>query len=184
MIKLLGQITIPQKLLDDVKNREPDRIVKHVDGKSHAQNVVDLANDWPVENYAHYDNDHCLIREYCKEWYKDVIPDVFLQEHGIAKPDNVIVLRVDPATFSVPHVDKFNHALRMNPNFNIDEVVRLWIPLEDSTFGQALFVGEQVLTKYSAGDVYSFDNLIHSAANAGLHTRYTMIVYTKKVDNI
>ena len=83
MIKLLGQITIPQKLLDDVKNREPDRIVKHVDGKSHAQNVVDLANDWPVENYAHYDNDHCLIREYCKEWYKDVIPDVFLQEHGI-----------------------------------------------------------------------------------------------------
>jgi bifunctional DNA-binding transcriptional regulator/antitoxin component of YhaV-PrlF toxin-antitoxin module len=184
MIKLLGQITIPQKLLDDVKNREPDRIVKHVDGKSHAQNVVDLANDWPVENYAHYDNDHCLIREYCKEWYKDVIPDVFLQEHGIAKPDNVIVLRVDPATFSVPHVDKFNHALRMNPNFNIDEVVRLWIPLEDNTFGQALFVGEQVLTKYSAGDVYSFDNLIHSAANAGLHTRYTMIVYTKKVDKV
>ena len=182
MITLLGNINIPQKLLDDVKGRDPDRVVKHVDGKTHAQNVVDLANELPVENYAHYDNDHCLIREYCKDWYKNIIPDEFIQEHGIDKPDNVIVLRVDPATFSVPHVDKFNHALRNNPNFNVDEVVRLWIPLEDSTFGQALFVGEQVLTKYSAGDVYSFDNLIHSAANAGLHTRYTMIVYTKKVD--
>ncbi len=39
-------------------------------------------------------------------------------------------------------------------------------------------------SKYSPGDVYSFDTLIHSAANAGLHTRYTMIVYTKKVDKV
>ena len=184
MIKLLGQINIPQTLLDDVKGREPDRVVKHVDGKTHAQNVAEMADTWPVNNYEHYDNDRCLIKEYCKDWYKDIIPDSFLQDHSIAKPDNVIVLRVDPATFSVPHVDKFNHALRMNPNFRIDDVVRLWVPQEDSTFGQALFVGEQVLTKYSAGDVYSFDNLIHSAANAGLHTRYTMIVYTKKVDKV
>ena len=184
MIKLLGNINIPQELLDDVKNREPDRISKHVDGKSHAQNVIDLANEWPVENYAHYDNDHGLNREYCKEWYKDIIPDELLQEHGIAKPDNAVVLRVDPATFSVPHVDKFIHSLRMIPNFKAEDVVRLWVPLEDSMFGQALFVGDEVLTKYSAGDVYSFDNIMHSAANAGLHTRYTMVVYTKKVDKL
>lgn len=184
MITFLGQINIPKELLDDIKGREPDRVVKHVDGKSHAQNVEAMADTWPVQNYQNYDNDRCLIKEYCKDWYKDIIPDSFLQDNSIAKPDNVIVLKVDPATFSVPHVDKFNHALRMNPDFNVDEVVRLWIPLEDSTFGQALFVGEQVLTKYSAGDVYSFENLIHSAANAGLHTRYTMIAYTKKVDKV
>ena len=184
MITFLGQINIPKELLDDIKGREPDRVVKHVDGKSHAQNVEAMADTWPVQNYQNYDNDRCLIKEYCKDWYKDIIPDSFLQDHSIAKPDNVIVIKVDPATFSVPNVDKFKHALRMNTDFNVDEVVRLWIPLEDSTFGQALFVGEQVLTKYSAGDVYSFENLIHSAANAGLHTRYTMIAYTKKVDKV
>ena len=59
--------------------------------------------------------------------------------------------------------------------------MRLWIPLEDSTFGQVLFVGDQVLSSYKAGEVYTFDNYtLHSAANAGLDIRYTLLVYTTK----
>ena len=99
----------------------------------------------------------------------------------LEKPKNAIVLRVDPGTFSVPHCDRFKHALRNSPELTLDDIVRLWIPLEDSEFGDAFFVGDSVLHKWRAGEVYTFDNYtIHSAANAGLHTRYTLIVYTNK----
>ena len=50
-----------------------------------------------------------------------------------------------------------------------------------SQFGDVFFVGDQVLHNWSAGEIHTFDNYkIHSAANAGLHTRYTLIVYTNK----
>jgi hypothetical protein len=116
-------------------------------------------------------------------WYLDVVPQEFLDNYGLSKPKNAIVLRVDPGTFSVPHYDKFRHALREHPELKIDNIVRLWIPIEDSTFGQALFVEDEVIYRYSAGDVYTFDNYdFHSAANAGLDTRYTLVVYTNKLE--
>jgi hypothetical protein len=186
LIKKLGRIDIPQNILDDVKNREPDRLVKHVDGKTHAINVKELGEaGWNVDNFKHYDNDRCTIKEYCLDWYKDIVSDNFLHSYNLEKPKNAIVLRVDPGTFSVPHCDRFKHALRDNPDLKLDDIVRLWIPLEDSEFGDAFFVGEKVLHKWRAGQVYTFDNYtIHSAANAGLHTRYTLIVYTNKTKRL
>ena len=182
MITLLGKIDIPDTLLEDVKTREPDRVVSHVSGKSHKQNLEELdKNKFNIENYKHYDNDRCLIKEYCKSWYKDIVPTDLLEQHNLNSPKNAIVLKVEPGTFSVPHQDKFNHALRDNPEIEFDDIVRLWIPLENSTFGQALFVENEVLHKYKAGEVYNFGNYdFHSAANAGLDTRYTLIVYTTK----
>ena len=182
MIDYLSQIDIPQTILDDVKNREPDRLVKHIDGATHAINVKELGEaGWNVDNFKHYDNDQCLIKEYCLDWYKDLVTDDLLTQHSLEKPKNAIVLRVDPGTFSVPHCDRFKHALRNSPELTLDDIVRLWIPLEDSEFGDAFFVGDSVLHKWRAGEVYTFDNYtIHSAANAGLHTRYTLIVYTNK----
>jgi hypothetical protein len=44
-----------------------------------------------------------------------------------------------------------------------------------------LFVGDQVLHKYKAGEVYTFPHdEFHSAANAGLDPRYTFVVYINK----
>ena len=107
---------------------------------------------------------------------------VFLEYHSLNKPSNVVVLRVDPGSFTRPHVDTFkNSLLKNNKDLVFDDIVRLWIPLEDSTFGQVLFVGDQVLSSYKAGEVYTFDNYtLHSAANAGLDIRYTLLVYTTK----
>lgn len=182
MIKKLDKITIPSNLIDEVKSRDPDRVVKHVDGASHAINVRELgAAGWPVENFSHYNNDRCTIKEYCSEWYKTVVPEDFFDTYNLELPKNAIVLRVDPGTFSVPHCDRFKHALKNNPELELDDIVRLWIPLEDSQFGDVFFVGDQVLHSWNAGEIYTFDNYtIHSAANAGLHTRYTLIVYTNK----
>jgi len=182
-IEHLGNINTDfSRVLDDVKNRDPDRIVRHLDGKSHAINVVELSKSgWNVDNFKHYDNDRCSIKEYAKDWYRDIVTDKFLSEHNLNKPKNAIVLRVDPGTFSVPHCDRFKHALRENPELKLDDIVRLWIPLEATCFGDAFFVGDQVLTSWKAGEVYTFDNYtIHSAANAGLDTRYTLIVYTTR----
>jgi hypothetical protein len=182
MIEKIGQITVPLNLLSEVKSREPDRIIRHVDGASHAINVEELgAAGWPVENFHNYNNDRCLTQEYQNDWYKTVVPQDFLDSHNYENPKNAIVLRVDPGSFSTPHCDRFKHALRNNPGLELDDIVRLWIPLEDSQFGDVFFVGEQVLHSWSAGEIYTFDNYtIHSAANAGLHTRYTLVVYTTK----
>jgi hypothetical protein len=182
MIECLGKIDIPQRLIDDVKNREPDRIASHVAGASHKMNVQEMdRSKYNVDNYKHYDNDRCQVQEYCKDWYVDILSNEFLEQHKLNKPSNAIVLRVEPGTFSVPHFDRFRHALREHPELEFEDIARLWIPIEDSTFGQAFFVGDQVIHKYSAGEVYTFSNYdFHSAANAGLDTRYTLIVYTTK----
>ena len=104
MITKLDKITIPVDLINEVKSKDPDRVVKHVDGTSHSINVKELgAKGWPVENFVHYDNDRCTIKEYCSDWYKTVVPDNFFQENKLELPKNAIVLRVDPGTFSVPH---------------------------------------------------------------------------------
>ena len=181
MIQYLGKIDIPQRLLDDVKSREPDRIARHVDGSSHQLNLKEMdRSKYNVESYKYYENS--TIQEYCQSWYLNVVPQEFLDNHGLDKPKNAIVLRVDPGAVSVPHYDRFSHALREYPGLKIDDIVRLWIPLENSTFGQVLFVESEVIHRYSAGDVYTFSNYdFHSAANAGLDTRYTLVVYTNKL---
>jgi len=179
MIQRLGKINIPQSFIDDVKTREPDRVAAHMIGA--APRDLD-PNKYNIENYKYYYNDCCLVKEYSSNWYKDIVPDDFLAENNLDKPKNAIVLRVDPGSFSVPHCDKFRHALREHPELEFDDIVRLWIPLEDSTFGQILFVENEVIYQYSAGEVYTFGNYdFHSAANAGLDTRYTLVVYTNKI---
>jgi hypothetical protein len=181
MIQYLGRIDISQSLIDDVKSREPDRVARHVDGSSHRLNIEEMdRSKYNVENYKHYQD--AIVQEYCRPWYLDIVPQEFLNKHNFDKPKNAIVLRVNPGTFSVPHYDKFRHALREHPELEFEDIARLWIPLEDSTFGQALFVEDEVIHHYSAGDVYTFGNYdFHSAANAGLDTRYTLVVYTNRL---
>jgi hypothetical protein len=184
MIQCLGKIDIPQSLIDDVKNREPDRIACQLDSGSHLQNLQELDPSlYNLSGYNYYHRESVLLKEYTNDWYLEIMPSNFLNQHQLANPKNAVVLRVDPGSFTRPHLDTFkNSLLKKHSDLKIDDIVRLWIPLEDSTFGQALFVGEQMLYKYSAGEVYTFDNYsFHSAANAGLDIRYTLLVYTTKI---
>jgi hypothetical protein len=184
MISFLGKIQLPQSLLEDVQNREPDRTASYLAGSSFQKTLEGLEQypvKFPVENYSYYDFDHCLIHEYCQDWYKDLIPESFLKEHNFEKPKNALVLRVLPGCLTVPHLDWYPNLVKNNPGLTVKTIHRLWIPLEDSVFGQALFVGDQVLHKYKAGEVYTFPHdEFHSAANAGLDPRYTFVVYINK----
>lgn len=184
MIQYLGKIDIPQRLLEDVKNREPDHVSYQLESNSHQQNLQNLdPNVYNLDGFKYYNNQSTKTLEYSKSWYLDILDDDFLKKHNLDKPKNAIVLRVDPGSFTRPHVDTFKNSLLKNyQNLKFDDIVRLWIPLENSTFGQAFFVGDEVITSYSAGDVYTFDNYsLHSAANAGLDIRYTLLIYTTKI---
>jgi hypothetical protein len=183
MIKYLGKINIPAYVLKDVKSEKPDRVSYQLESQSHKANLKDLDSSiYNLDGYDFYTNEATIQKEYTKKSYLDLVPITFLEYHSLSKPSNVIVLRVDPGSFTRPHVDTFkNSLLKNNKDLVFDDIVRLWIPLEDSTFGQVLFVGDQVLSSYKAGEVYTFDNYtLHSAANAGLDIRYTLLVYTTK----
>jgi len=45
-----------------------------------------------------------------------------------------------------------------NTDVEFDSIVRLWIPVEDCKMGHALFVEDEVLYNFKAGEVYTFDN--------------------------
>ena len=183
MIKYLGKINIPAYVLEDVKNREPDRVSYSLESQSHKANLEDLDSSiYNLDGYDFYTNEATILKEYTKKSYLDLVPITFLEHHSLNNPSNAVVLRVDPGSLTRPHVDTFKNALlKNNKDLVFDDIVRLWIPLEDSTFGQVLFVGDQVLSSYKTGEVYTFDNYtLHSAANAGLDIRYTLLVYTTK----
>ena len=184
MIQYLGKITIPQDMVADVKNRDPDRVAYQLESDSHKSNLIELdSTKYNIDGYSFYAKDSTVLKEYFNEAYLDIVPTSFLLEHKLARPKNALILRVDPGTFTRPHKDTFkNSLLKKYKDLVFDDIIRLWIPLEDSTFGQAFFVGNEVISKYHAGDVYTFDNYaMHSAANAGLDIRYTLLVYTSKL---
>ena len=154
MIKYLGKINIPAYVLKDVKSEKPDRVSYQLESQSHKANLKDLDSSiYNLDGYDFYTNEATIQKEYTKKSYLDLVPITFLEYHSLSKPSNVIVLRVDPGSFTRPHVDTFkNSLLKNNKDLVFDDIVRLWIPLEDSTFGQVLFVGDQVLSSYKAGD--------------------------------
>ena len=134
-------------------------------------------SDEELNNYAKYTIEKSENYKYHDQRITDLFPDSFLIENGFDPTvKRVFVLVQPPAAFVAPHYDQFRMA-----NIVGRPVSRLWVALEDSKFGQALFVENSVLTNFKAGDVYTFDNAaLHSTANAGLHNRYTMLVYTTK----
>lgn len=89
------------------------------------------------------------------------------------------IQRQRPGHITVPHVDVYHTAQKSG--LSIDDTVRFWVPLEDSKFGHCLFVDDEVLNKFSAGDVYTWDTEhMHTGVNAGFDDRYTLIVYFRK----
>lgn len=132
-------------------------------------------NAQELENYLKYTGDKSENYKYHDQRITDLFPDSFLIENGFdPEVKSVFILVQPPASFVAPHYDQFSMSKIVGK-----PVVRLWIALEDAKFGQVMFVEDQALTDFKAGDVYTFDNsALHSTANAGLHNRYTMLLYT------
>jgi hypothetical protein len=82
-----------------------------------------------------------------------------------------------PGRFTVPHYDLYHSVTTHSP----DQIVRLWIPLEDAKFGHALFVGDTVLSDFKAGEIYDWElEDLHAAVNSGFDPRYTLLLYLSK----
>lgn len=183
MIKLLGTINIPNSLIEYLKTATPHRQVSQMSSRSIQQQIVDIAHTVNVNNYRFYNDSNTGIIEYSEPWFRQIVPNEFLQTHGFEQVINAVVLKVEPGHFTAPHLDKFNGTVyAYDKDIEFDDIVRLWIPVEDCKFGQALFVESDVLYNYTQGQVYHFGNYdFHSAANAGLDHRYTLIVYCKRI---
>ena len=183
MIELLGTISIPEQLLEYLKTAAPSRSISQLAGKSFEQQIKLLGSDRCVDNYKFYTESSTGTIEFREEWFKDIVPKEFLKQHGFSYPINAVVLQVQPGHFTAPHQDRFNGTVfAYDQDVPFDNIIRLWIPVEDCKFGQVLFVESDVIHNFRQGQVYQFGNYdFHSAANAGLDHRYTLIVYCKKI---
>lgn len=188
MITLLGKIKIPARLIEYLKTAQPARISSQLAGASFKDQLQLLAKERNVniDNYKFYTEENTGTIEYREEWFKDIVPDAFLQEHMLSKPINAVVLQVNPGHFTAPHLDRYKSTVYSHDDsIEFNSIVRMWIPVEDGKMGQALFSEKDVLYNFKAGEVYTFGNYdFHSGTNAGLDVRYTLLVYAKKLKNI
>lgn len=185
LIKKLGEIGLPNYVFEDIKT-EPNRKKSQVHNPLNRRGDV-LTDDYAkvtrqeVDNFENYYGDHnCYSVSWKHDHYVDILSDDFLNEHNLAKPVNAMIRRQLPGYFFAPHKDFYDNLVKKDvPTATDENIRRLWIPLHDWEFGHALFVGNEVLTHWKAGEVYWFPGLvIHSGCNAGLHPRYTLLVYT------
>jgi hypothetical protein len=187
MIKLLGQINIPERLVEYVKTTSPSKIASQLTSASFKEQIKILAQERTVniENYKFYTEENTGVIEYREDWFKTIIPDNFLQQQGLVSIINAVVLKVNPGYFHAPHIDRYRTSVYpYDADVEFDSIVRLWIPVEDRKMGQALFVEDEVLYNFKAGEVYTFGNYdFHSGTNAGLDARYTLLIYAKKLPN-
>lgn len=185
MIKLLGQINIPERLVEYLKTAQPSKIASQLAGSSFKEQIKILAQEGNVnvENYKFYTEENTGVIEYREDWFKTIIPDDFLQQHGISSVINAVVLKVNPGYFHAPHIDRYRTSVYpYDADVEFDSIVRLWIPVEDCKMGHALFCENEVLYNFKSGEVYTFGNYdLHSGTNAGLDVRYTLLIYTKKL---
>lgn len=154
-------------------------LIARVNSMDYFQSVDYLDNE--AETFSnlskYYTNDKMQNFKYKSAELTNMVPDSVLESLGFDSSfKTVIITKQPPGSFVAPHTDKFKSAAIKDR-----DVTRLWIPLTDGDFGQALFVGEDILHRFQAGDVYTFPaNLLHSSANAGTTDRYVLILYTTR----
>lgn len=128
------------------------------------------------------------VGEICNHYSTDVFkrfiekllgPEFYTQNN--CEP-NIVMWRIQeqkPGRITIPHVDLYT-SVKKNHNIEKDQLLRLWIPLEDAKFGHLLLVGEETLDNFKSGEIYDWDNEMHTGINAGFDPRYTLLVYLKK----
>ena len=182
IIHKLGNIPLPDYIYQDIL-AEPNRM------KSQVGNTKNILGWKDPEQISEADRPHadtwytdlnCYSEGYMQDHYRDIVPESFLREHGLMRPVSALIRRLRPGRYFAPHMDCYhNLVFPVAPDAVESDIRRLWIPMHDWRFGQALFVGDTVLSQWQRGDVYWFDGTeYHSACNAGLETRYILVVYT------
>lgn len=178
MIELIGCIDIPQKLYDHVYNTEPNRYRNslNVDAKEKTQKANLKLKEF-------YGDHNCWSVSWTDNWYKDIVPQSILDKLDVGYPLSAVVRKQNPGNFVPPHRDTFKSLFfEQDPSAKPNDVLRMWIPLEDYQFGQVFFVEDQVFYNWKAGDVYVFPAYAyHSSANAGEHPRHVLLINCKKL---
>tara|TARA_E500000318_G_scaffold56357_1_gene52451 strand:+ start:2227 stop:2811 length:585 start_codon:yes stop_codon:yes gene_type:complete len=180
----LGTIEIPQQLRDEVYNTEPNRVKSQKNTGTYFVNKY-VKDAQERENLTkRYDDHNCYSIAWRHDWYKDIIPQTFLDEKGLSKPFNAMVRLQHPGSFFAPHKDMYNVVVygedgeQARDKVKYENIARLWIPMEDGRFGEAFFIEDTALYKWKAGEVYTFPpDALHSSANAGMKDRHTLLVY-------
>jgi hypothetical protein len=183
-VTLLGKIDIPQKLRDEVYSTEPNRVKSQRRADTYFVNKY-VKDEQERENLRKYYDDHnCYSIAWRHDWYKDIIPQSFLDEHELSRPFNAMVRLQHPGSFFAPHKDMYNMVVygedggQNKEQVKYENIARLWIPMEDGRFGEAFFIEDTALYMWKAGEVYTFPpDALHSSANAGTRDRHTLLVY-------
>ena len=88
----------------------------------------------------------------------------------------VAILKQEPGNFTAWHFDTYHSVVTKGNLSESDKkkVKRYWIPLEDWHWGHFVQVGNDVLTHWNAGQVFTWEyGMYHLGANAGIKTRLT-----------
>jgi|TARA_Y100000590_G_scaffold415335_1_gene513017 hypothetical protein len=144
------------KLKLDNKKHPENRAIKGLDRVASTQNKV-WDEDMPKE-----------IRKYINKF--DIKEGEYHVNMNIQRPGQMAPL----------HTDNHSEAVK---KFNIssNNFKRMLIFLTDWEMGQGFGINDDCITKWKAGDCYTFDETdYHWSANAGEDTKYTLVISTKK----
>jgi hypothetical protein len=98
-----------------------------------------------------------------------------------SKPYQAKIFWTLPGNFEPPHIDYYPSFIGRDLDPDTlktlaQSVIRVWIPLQDSEFGQMLYSEDEVLHKWKMGDAFSIPSGVsHGFANGGHHARYVLV---------
>jgi len=126
---------------------------------------------------GNYNPDNCRRHEYISDKLYDLLPTSFLKKNNFGKDVIIKILEHPPGTFTFPHKDTYDYIKTKLSLDKESKIKRLWIPCTDYKFGHALFIGNDVIANYKAGDVFEIEgSILHSGANAGVEKRRIMTI--------
>ena len=132
-----------------------------------------------ITGYNQYSTTDMVFTKFLEK----LLGEDFFERNGcLPKINEWRIQEQKPGHITIPHIDIYESVTLKN-NTNKKDLLRLWIPLEDAKFGQALFVGDEVVYKFKAGEIYDWDNEMHTGVNAGFDSRYTLLIYIKKKES-
>lgn len=95
---------------------------------------------------------------------------------------NAVVLKSAPGNIEAPHYDLYGSLLGRDKTLeelkkDLDNVRRVWIPLQPWVVGQILFSSYETLTNWNEFDIFEIpNNTLHGFVNASDKVRYTLVL--------
>jgi hypothetical protein len=193
MIRLLGHIAIHLDKIKPILHTFTISKVSSVDatgwGEEQQQAFIDSGmTDSQVANWLGYPDEVAETWNYYttdifSKFLSKLLGSRFYEDN--ACESGIAMWKIQeqkPGRITVPHFDLYS-SVKENAGIDKGQLLRLWIPLEDAKFGHALFIGEEVIYKFKAGEIYDWDDELHTGVNAGFDSRYTLLLYLKKIES-